>query len=94
LDTVKHLSDPVINKITHENALRLFNFDAFGKMGGRDKCTVGALQKIAEHVDTSPKSYGGPAPLPPGEIRRRVTSGDITKMFRDVASRDGIEEAA
>jgi predicted TIM-barrel fold metal-dependent hydrolase len=88
-ESLKHLSDSVINKISHGNALKRFNFDAFGMMGGRDKCTVAALRKLGENVDTAPKSYGGPAPLAPGEVARRVTSGDIMKMFMDVAKEDG-----
>jgi predicted TIM-barrel fold metal-dependent hydrolase len=87
-DTIKHLPERVINKVSHENALRIMKFDAFGKMGGRDKCTVGALRQLATHIDTSPKSYGGPAPLVPGETRRPVTSGDVTKMFEQVALAD------
>ena len=94
LDTVKHLSASTIEKVTHANALRLFNFDAFGKMGGREKCTVDALRKLAAHVDTAPKSYGGPAPLAEGEVARRVTSGDITRMFMDVAKEDGAPVSA
>ncbi|NWL81022.1 amidohydrolase [Pseudomonas taiwanensis] len=88
-DSLKHLPDASIDKITHGNALRLYNFDAFGKMGGRDKCTVSALRALAKDVDTTPKSYGGPAPLKEGEVRRRVTSGDIIKMFTAVAKEDG-----
>jgi predicted TIM-barrel fold metal-dependent hydrolase len=84
LDSVKHLPDADIAKITHGNALRLFNFDAFGKMGGRDNCTAVALRALATHVDTAPKSYGGPAPLAPGEVARPVTSGDIQRMFAEV----------
>lgn len=94
--SLAHLSDTTINKISHQNALERFSFDAFGLMGGRDKCTVGALRKLAAHVDTAPQSFGGPAPLAPGEVRRPVTSGDITKMFMDVAKQDGTvrDEAA
>jgi predicted TIM-barrel fold metal-dependent hydrolase len=88
LESVSHLPDETIAKITHGNALRLFNFDAFGKMGGRENCTAVALRNLATHVDTAPKSYGGPKPLPPGEVRRPVTSGDIIKMFAEVADLD------
>ncbi len=84
LDSVKHLPDATIEKITHKNALKLFNFDAFGKMGGSENCTAVALNRLATHVDTSPQSFGGPAPLAPGEVRRPVTSGDILKMFAEV----------
>jgi predicted TIM-barrel fold metal-dependent hydrolase len=92
--TLSGISDTAIEKITHGNALRLFNFDAFGMMGGRENCTVGRLRKAAEHIDTAPRSYGGPAPLAEGEVARLVTSGDITKMFMDVAKQDGELEAA
>lgn len=87
---VAHLNDTVIDKISHANALNRFDFDAFGAMGGRGNCTVGALRQRACHVDTRPVSYGGPAPLAPGEKARRVTSGDITRMFMDVAKDDGV----
>jgi predicted TIM-barrel fold metal-dependent hydrolase len=93
LNTVKDLSDAQINKITHENALKLYKFDAIGKMGGRENCTAGALRKLAVHVDTKPVSFGGPAPLAAGEVRRPVTSGDITKMFDAVKFADGRVEA-
>ena len=85
LKSVEHLPRRAIDKVTHQNALKLFSFDPFGVMGGRDRCTAGALRGLASHVDTAAQSFGGPAPLPLGEQARRVTSGDITKMFADVA---------
>ncbi len=94
LETVAHVSDEVINKVSHENTLRIYNFDAFGMMGGRENCTTAALRKLAAHVDTAPQSFGGPAPLAPGEVRRRVTSGDIAKMFAQVTNMDGNKKAA
>jgi hypothetical protein len=91
--SVAHLSDRVINKVSHENALKWFNFDPFSKLGGKANCTVGALRKLAKHVDTREQSFGGPAPLQPGEKPRVVTSGDIMRMFMDVAKQDGkVEE--
>lgn len=93
-ETIKHLSDLQIEKISHANALRQLNFDAFGLMGGRQNCTVAALRAQATHVNTAPVSFGGPAPLAPGEQRRRVTSGDITGMFAQIARKDGQLEAA
>jgi predicted TIM-barrel fold metal-dependent hydrolase len=95
-ETLGGLTDVQIDKISHGNALRLFNFDAFGMMGGRDKCTVGALRAAAaaKKVDTSLQSFGGPAPLAPGEKPRPVTSGDITRMFTEVAKEDGVQQAA
>jgi len=79
-DTVKHLSDATINKITHKNALSLFHFDAIGKMGGIENCTVGALRAKAKNVNVEPMSFGGPAPLAAGEEPRTVTSGDLARM--------------
>jgi predicted TIM-barrel fold metal-dependent hydrolase len=87
--SLAHVSDAVVNKITHGNALKWSNFDAIGKMGGRDKCTVGALRKLSAGLDVSEVSYGGPAPLAKGEKARPVTSGDVMKMFMDVAKEDG-----
>jgi predicted TIM-barrel fold metal-dependent hydrolase len=84
LESVQHLPDATIAKVTHGNALRLYNFDAFGKMGGRQNCTAGALRKLATHIDTSPKSFGGPKPLEAGQQRRPVTSGDVQRMFAEV----------
>ncbi|WP_174278423.1 amidohydrolase family protein [Sphingomonas bacterium] len=89
LKSVSVLSDPVIDKVTHLNALGLYQFDAFGMMGGRENCTAGALRNLAMHIDTAPVSFGGPAPLAPGEERRPVTSGDILKMFSEVTDADG-----
>lgn len=89
IDQFAGLSDIQIDKITHGNALRTYRFDAFAMMGGREKCTAGALRKLATHVDTAPVSFGGPAPLKAGEVRRRVTSGDITSMFAAVSAADG-----
>lgn len=94
IETIKHLSQTAIEKITHGNALRLYKFDAFGMMGGRENCTVAALRAKATHVSTEPVSYGGPAPLAPGEVARPVTSGDITRMFAQVSAMDGQLEAA
>ena len=93
LKTVSGLTDRQIDKVTHENALKLYQFDAFAMMGGREKCTAGALRQLATHIDTRPVSFGGPAPLAPGEQRRVVTSGDITKMFAAVALADGEMES-
>lgn len=80
--TIKDLSEERINKITHLNAMRYFNFDPF-KHYKREELTVGALRAkaAADGVDTSPVSYGGARPLAEGEQPRRITSGDLMKMF-------------
>jgi predicted TIM-barrel fold metal-dependent hydrolase len=75
------LSDEEIDKITHANVMRLYHYEPFQKLGGREVCTVGALRARAQHVDTTPVSLGGAAPLPAGE-RRVVTSGDVMQMLR------------
>jgi len=46
-----HLDDPVINKITHENAMRHYQFDPW-KVRPREQCTVGALRALSPDVDT------------------------------------------
>ena len=67
--------DHEIDAITHGNAIRLFRFDGIEKMGGRDACTVGALRKLGEGVDTREVSLAGIAPsgYAPNKV---VTSGD------------------
>jgi predicted TIM-barrel fold metal-dependent hydrolase len=79
-NSVQHLSDQTINKITHLNAMREFSYDPFAVIG-RENCTVGALRAQATHVSTEPAlGMGGAKP----EIQkgRPVTSGDIEKMFK------------
>lgn len=93
-ETIKHLPDEQIDKITYRNALRFFDYDAIGKLGGRDNCTVGALRSAAVDVDITPRSFGGPAPLGEGEVARPVTSGDIMKMMGVVTQADGELEKA
>src|ERR1700751_396366 len=45
-DSVKHLSDELIDKVTHKNAMRFWNFDPF-KNYKREELTVGALRAKA-----------------------------------------------
>jgi predicted TIM-barrel fold metal-dependent hydrolase len=79
-ESVKHLTDAQIDKVTHRNAMRFFNFDPF-KHHKREDLTVGALRAKAGTVDVTPKSSGGVKPLPEGEVVRPVTSGDLMRMF-------------
>ncbi len=51
-------SDVDINKIGHQNAMRLFNYDPFTALGGRDQCTVGALRAAAGDWDVSVVARG------------------------------------
>ncbi|WP_261567338.1 amidohydrolase family protein [Frankia gtarii] len=45
-----HLPDELINKITHENAMKLYQFDPFSTRP-REACTAGALRAEATDVD-------------------------------------------
>ena len=78
--------DADVNQITHENAMRHFQFDPFSKLE-RGSCTVGALraQAQASGVDTSHRSAGGKPAAP--EDAPFVTIGHIMKQlasaFRD-----------
>lgn len=94
VDQLEGLTREQIDKVTHGNVLRTYKFDAFGALGGRENCTAGALNAQATHVSTAPVSFGGPAPLQPGEVRRPVTSGDITKMFAAARHEDGAIDVA
>jgi predicted TIM-barrel fold metal-dependent hydrolase len=49
---MRDLSDDVVNKITHENAMRHFQFDPFSRRP-KQRCTVGALREEAADVDTT-----------------------------------------
>jgi predicted TIM-barrel fold metal-dependent hydrolase len=81
-ETVQHLSQTRIEKVTHLNAMKFFNFDPF-KYYKKEELTVGALrQKAADAgVDITQRSYGGAKPLADGEELRPVTSGDILNMM-------------
>jgi predicted TIM-barrel fold metal-dependent hydrolase len=52
------VSDPDIDKITHGNAMRLFHYDPFSVLGGREKCNVGALRQQATGWDVTIKAQG------------------------------------
>jgi predicted TIM-barrel fold metal-dependent hydrolase len=76
------LTDSQIDKITHQNAMRLYKFDPFAHHKKED-LTVGALRAKAkaDGVDTTLISTGGAAPLAAGETPRVVTSGDVMRMY-------------
>ncbi|MET0362679.1 MAG: amidohydrolase family protein [Sphingobium sp.] len=83
--SLQGLSDEIINKVTHENALRLLNFNPFELLGGRDKCTVRHLRELGKNVDVSPREGLGGLKTESmdivGKARRPVTSGEIMAMF-------------
>jgi len=74
--------DALVDKITHENAIRHFNFDAFaGKT--RENCTVGALRaEVADH-DISIQSQGT------RRSRAAATGGTMHQMFAPKADMTG-----
>lgn len=63
--------DDEIDAMTHANAMRLFGFDPFRVLGGREACTVGALRERArtDGVDTSTRSSGKPVERPTSPVR-------------------------
>lgn len=83
--SVNGLDRAVIDKITHENVMREYSFDAFAHNGGRANCTVGHLRELGKDVDVSPRHNLGGLKTESmdaiGKARRAVTSGDIEKMF-------------
>jgi predicted TIM-barrel fold metal-dependent hydrolase len=92
-DSVKHLTDAQIDKVTHGNAIRFFRHDSLFANYDRDEITVGALRAraAAGRVDTTPKSSGGSLP---SQDNRPVTSGDIMKMFQAHAEQRAKEVAS
>ena len=55
--TLDGIPDDEIDKITHLNAMRVFQFDPFA-VRPREQCTVGALRAEAADVDVSIRSLG------------------------------------
>jgi predicted TIM-barrel fold metal-dependent hydrolase len=74
-----HLSDAVINKITHENAMRIFRYDPFTHRAQAD-CTVAALRAESpdvELVTRSPRQKKSKADLSDfaDAVEKMMTSG-------------------
>ncbi len=65
-----------VDKITHGNVFRHYRFDGMEKAGGKASCTVSALRKLGDGVDTREVSLDGVAPsgYAPGKV---VTSRDV-----------------
>ena len=80
--SVSQLTDAQIDKVTHANAMRLYQFPMFDH-APREALTVAALRARASAagVSTALYSTGGAAPLAPGAKRRPITSADVTAMF-------------
>jgi hypothetical protein len=72
------VDDEDINKITHLNAMKHFQFDPFS-VRPRETCTVGALREEASDVDTAlvSRSKGG-ATANTGKI---INMGTMTQLL-------------
>jgi predicted TIM-barrel fold metal-dependent hydrolase len=79
--SVKDLPKQEIDKITHLNTMKHFQYDPFSVIP-REQCTVGALREQAKGVDVSPRSGGGGKP-PSDYAKGYVTIGDIMKQLSD-----------
>lgn len=83
--SIKHLDPEIIDKISHQNVMREYNYDPYTALGGRDKCTVRHLRELGKDVDVSPRANLGGLKTESmdliGGARRRVTSGEIMQMF-------------
>ena len=55
-ESVGGLPDHDIDRMTHLNAMKHFNFDPFTPQGGKENCTVGALRQRAVGHDVSIQS--------------------------------------
>lgn len=75
--------DEDIDKITHLNALRTYNWDPFATLG-RENCTVGALREQGKNTDLSPQTGGGVPPT--RDPSRVVTAADVAAQFQTVGS--------
>jgi hypothetical protein len=56
LPSLEGVSDALIDKVTHLNAMEHFAYDPFTPRGGRENCTVGALRARAVGHDVSMRS--------------------------------------
>jgi hypothetical protein len=56
LKGIHDVSNYDIDRITHLNAMRHYNYDPFTELGGKERCTVGALRATAMGHDVSIQS--------------------------------------
>jgi predicted TIM-barrel fold metal-dependent hydrolase len=75
-----HLPDDVINKVTHENAMRIFRFDPFAHRA-REECTVGALRALATDVDVVTRSP-----------RKKQSNANLSEFVGKVEKMMGVDE--
>ena len=78
-ESLRGVSDEDINKMTHENTMRHFQYDPFKHMP-REQCSVAALRAKATHVDTSVRSVSG-GKKPSDYEKGYCTIADIMKQM-------------
>lgn len=76
------IPDDEINKITHENTCRFFQFDPFAHRA-REAATTASLRAESPDVDTRARSVREGTP-PSEEADRPVTSGDVVAQLSSV----------
>lgn len=81
-EIIHDIPDDHIDKITHRNAMNLYQFDPF-KIRPREKCTVGALRDEAKNVDTRPLDVGG---IPPKRGAGKITLRDVMGQLGEAYS--------
>ncbi|HYA67674.1 MAG TPA: hypothetical protein VED63_02980, partial [Acidimicrobiales bacterium] len=65
--------DADVNKITHENAMRLFRYDPY-PLRRRELCTAGALRAEADGVDVSLRPRTGQG------TRKKTLAADLARL--------------
>jgi predicted TIM-barrel fold metal-dependent hydrolase len=76
--SLEDVPDEEVDRITHANALRHFQLDAFAHRP-RERCRVAALRAESPDVDLSLRSQGGKPPAP--GAKRPVTTRDVTMQL-------------
>jgi predicted TIM-barrel fold metal-dependent hydrolase len=72
-ESMVDVNDEDIDKVTHLNAMKHYSYDPFSVLGGREKCTVGALRATVEGHDVAIKSQRRE-----GDLRiNAVEAGDV-----------------
>jgi hypothetical protein len=74
------LDDAVVNKITHENAMRHYQFDPF-RTRPREQCTTAALRAESPDVDLVTR-VGRPADDRDVAAWRRITTQAMAKAVK------------
>jgi predicted TIM-barrel fold metal-dependent hydrolase len=86
-ESVKHLPERQIHKITHENFFREYHFNPFERRS-RESCTVGALRELGRTVDITLESFGGLDARGFGDRSKPVVARDIWKTYRGYKGND------